>query len=154
MTDEADRPVVALSNRQSRPVDESALVDLARRTLIAEGAADVELSVSLVPEDEMAELHETYLGEPGPTDVLAFPQDDEPDTDGPRLLGDVVICPDVAASQAADLQRELGLLLVHGILHLLGYDHDEAPDRRSMWERQERYSGVAVADDGAREVAG
>ncbi|HEX2029880.1 MAG TPA: rRNA maturation RNase YbeY [Actinomycetota bacterium] len=150
MSDEGDSPTVALSDRQGRAVDGTALVELARRALVAEGAADVELSVSLVSEDEMARLHETYLGEPGPTDVLSFPQDEE----GPgRLLGDVVICPDVAARQATDLHRELGLLVVHGTLHLLGYDHEEPEDRRRMWERQEAYSGVALADDGSREAS-
>jgi probable rRNA maturation factor len=60
------------------------------------------------------------------------------------LLGDVVVCPEVAAGQAEDYDSELRLLLVHGILHLLGYDHEEEEDRREMWERQERYSGVHV----------
>jgi probable rRNA maturation factor len=54
----------------------------------------------------------------------------------------VIICPEVARSQNQDLDAELRLLLVHGILHLLGYDHDREDERRAMWERQERYSGV------------
>jgi probable rRNA maturation factor len=58
------------------------------------------------------------------------------------LLGDVVICPAVASAQNRDLDAELRLLLVHGILHLLGYDHDEEDERRAMWDRQERYAGV------------
>ncbi len=151
MSDEGDSPTVGLSNRQARGLDERRLVDLARRTLRGEGSTDVELSISLVTEEEMADLHHRYLGEPGPTDVLSFPQDEK----GPaRLLGDVVICPDVAARQSDDLERELGLLVVHGILHLFGYDHMDETDRRRMWERQEAYSGVALADAGRREVAG
>ena len=153
MSDEGDSPLVGLSNRQARAVDEGRLIDLARRTLRAEGASEAELSLSLVAEEEMAELHQTYLGEPGPTDVLSFPQDEEATPGQRRLLGDVVICPDVAARQSDDLGRELGLLVVHGILHLLGYDHEDAADRRRMWERQEAYSGVALANDGSREAS-
>ncbi|HEX2024760.1 MAG TPA: rRNA maturation RNase YbeY [Actinomycetota bacterium] len=115
------------------------MVDLARSTLVAEGAGGVELAVSLVGSDEMEELHKRYLREAGPTDVLSFTMDEE------GLLGDVVICPEVAASHSEDLAAELRLLLVHGILHLLGYDHHDDAERRAMWERQERYSGVAVS---------
>lgn len=129
---------MVLSDRQSLPADDRLLIALAERTLDAEGARTGELSVSLVTAGEMEELHQRYLGEPGPTDVLAFPMDED------GLLGDVVICPEVAATQNADLAEELRLLVVHGILHLLGYDHEEEEDRREMWERQERYSGVAV----------
>jgi probable rRNA maturation factor len=129
---------VVLSDRQSLPADHQALIALAERTLDAEGIGTGELSVSLVTAGEMEELHERYLGESGATDVLAFPMGEE------DLLGDVVICPEVAATQNADMSEELRLLVVHGILHLLGYNHEEDADRRKMWERQERYSGVAV----------
>jgi probable rRNA maturation factor len=137
--DPSDRPEVVLSDRQDLPADHRGLIDLARRTLMAEGAGGVELSVSLVDGAEMTELHERYLREAGPTDVLSFTMDEE------GLLGDVVICPEVAASHNEDLEAELRLLLVHGILHLLGYDHDDDDERRAMWERQERYSGVEVS---------
>jgi probable rRNA maturation factor len=137
--DPSDRPEVVLSDRQDLPADHRGLIDLARRTLMAEGAGGVELSVSLVDGAEMTDLHERYLREVGPTDVLSFTMDEE------GLLGDVVICPEVAASQSEDLEAELRLLLVHGILHLLGYDHDDDDERRAMWERQERYSGVAIS---------
>jgi probable rRNA maturation factor len=143
VTDDPDQPIVDLLNRQELPVDLEALVALARRTLRQEGAVDAELSVSLVPEAEIEDLHRRYLDEPGPTDVLSFPQDQEDaPTEGPRMLGDVVICPAVAARQNRDLQAELRLLLVHGILHLLGYDHQEEEDRRVMWDRQEAYAGA------------
>ena len=137
--DPSDRPEVVLSDRQDLPADHRGLIDLARRTLMAEGAGGVELSVSLVDGAEMTDLHERFLGEAGPTDVLSFTMDED------GLLGDVVICPEVAASQSEDLEAELRLLLVHGILHLLGYDHDDDDERRAMWERQERYSGVAIS---------
>ncbi len=118
---------------------------LARATLLGEGIADAELSISLVTEDEIAELHERYLHEAGPTDVLSFPLDDEAGEDGLRQLGDVVIAPAVAArNNPDDPAAELRLLLVHGILHLLGHDHMERRDRAEMWARQERYSGVRV----------
>ena len=140
MSDEADdpSPTVVLSDRQDLPADHPGLIDLARRTLQAEGAGPVELSVSLVGAEEMAELHRRYLEDPEPTDVLSFTMDEE------GLLGDVVICPAVAAGQNQDVGTELRLLLVHGILHLLGYDHDEDEERRAMWARQERYSGVTL----------
>jgi probable rRNA maturation factor len=136
--DPSDSPSVVLSDRQELPTDHPALTELARRTLELEGAGPVELSVSLVSTGEMRDLHRRFAGRPDPTDVLSFTMDEE------GLLGDVVICPEVAARQNADVDAELRLLLVHGILHLLGYDHREDEERRAMWERQERYSGVAL----------
>jgi probable rRNA maturation factor len=138
MSDEADSPTVLVSDRQAMAVDEAALVELAIRTLAEEGAGAVELSISFVEPGEMATLHARYLGEEGATDVLSFTMDEE------GLLGDVVICPEVAAGQNADITSEIRLLVVHGILHLLGYDHQEDEERRAMWERQERYSGVRL----------
>jgi probable rRNA maturation factor len=100
--------------------------------------------VSFVDEVEMTDLHLRYMDEAGPTDVLSFPLDDV-DERGVRLLGDVVIAPEVAArNNPADPPGELRLLLVHGILHVLGYDHEEDRERAEMWARQERYSGVRV----------
>ena len=144
MNDDPSKPAVDLSDRQDLAVDARSLIDLAQRTLEAEGAAGVELSISLVDEGEMAGLHQRYLGTPGPTDVLSFPLEDEFRDGERRLLGDVVICPAVAARQNPNLDAELRLLVVHGVLHLLGYDHEEDADREQMWARQERYSGVAM----------
>jgi probable rRNA maturation factor len=144
VTEDPSKPAVILSDRQDLPVATDPLIHLATATLEAEGASTVELSVSLVGADEMADLHQRYLGEPGPTDVLSFPQDEAAPEDGPRLLGDVVICPEFAVGHGKELQAELRLLLVHGILHLLGYDHEEEAARRAMWARQETYSGVAA----------
>jgi probable rRNA maturation factor len=132
-------PGVLVSDRQSGAVDGPGLARLAAAVLAAEGRDDAELSLSFVTEDEMADLHIRYLGEAGPTDVLAFPLDED------GLLGDVVVCPAVAARATwADAEGELRLLVVHGVLHLLGYDHEGDEERAVMWERQERYSGVTV----------
>jgi probable rRNA maturation factor len=149
--DDGGHPRVLVSNRVSGPAtvsfDESALAELARATLIAEGHHQVELSVSFVDGDEIAELHERYMREPGPTDVLSFPlDDDDVDEHGVRVLGDVVIAPSVAARNNPDDPRaELRLLVVHGVLHLLGYDHETDEERNEMWTRQQRYSGVTVS---------
>lgn len=135
-------PRVLISNRQDRPVDEEALRALARDTLRGEGVDRAELSVSFVEQDEIAGLHERFMDEPGPTDVLSFPLDDV-DEANVRLLGDVVVAPaEAARNNPTDPEAELRLLLVHGILHLLGYDHEDDGARTRMWERQERYSGV------------
>jgi probable rRNA maturation factor len=146
MSDAGEPPAILISNRQAAPIDEAGLADLARATLRGEGEEASELSLSFVEEPEMAELHERYMGEPGPTDVLSFPQDaDEQDEGGVRVLGDVVIAPAVAArNNPAHPDDEVRLLLVHGILHLLGYDHEEDDERARMWARQERYIGVAI----------
>ena len=145
MTDDpGGHPVVLISNRQGAPIDETGLIALALETLHGEGAGRAELSVSFVDEAEMTGLHERFMDEEGPTDVLSFPLD-EPDDGGVRLLGDVVIAPAVAArNNPADPEAEVRLLLVHGILHILGHDHQEPGERAEMWERQERYSGVRV----------
>ena len=136
--DDPHDPVVLIDNRQDRPVDEDGLAELARSTMIGEGVTKGELSVSFVTPEEIEDLHLRYMGEPGPTDVLSFPQDDE------QLLGDVVICPAEAEdNNPDDVESELRLLIVHGILHLLGYDHEEDAERAQMWARQEHYVGRA-----------
>lgn len=145
MADDDQPPLIALDDRQDADVDLEGLMTLARATLLGEAMADAELSISLVTEDEIAGLHERYLHEAGPTDVLSFPLDDEAGEDGLRQLGDVVIAPAIAArNNPDDPAAELRLLLVHGILHLLGHDHMDDRERAEMWARQERYSGVRV----------
>ena len=110
--------------------------------LVAEGARG-ELTLTFVDRDEIAALNAEHLGHDGPTDVLSFPLDDgrrrrKPGV--PVLLGDVVVCPAVAADQAADhagtLDDELALLVVHGVLHVLGHDHAE-PDEATIMRRRE-----------------
>ena len=107
---------------------------------------DADLSIALVTVDEMTRLHVEWMGEPGPTDVLSFPMDDlaPGDPAGPRvagILGDVIICPEVAARQAAQAGHpapdELALLLTHGVLHLLGYDHAEPEEHARMFSLQD-----------------
>jgi probable rRNA maturation factor len=144
---DAARTRILISNRQGRAVDEEGLRELARDTLRGEGIEGAELSVSFVDGAEMAELHERFMDEPGPTDVLSFPMDNADEAKGReglrRLLGDVVVAPaEAERNNPDDPDAELRLLLVHGILHLLGYDHEDGGARTRMWERQERYSGV------------
>ena len=133
-----DRPVVVVSNRQDLPVEEEELVDLARRVLVGEGIPQGELSLSLVSDEEMADLHIRYMGEEGPTDVLSFPMHEE------GLIGDVVVCLTVAKRNNPNLRGELRLLVVHGVLHLLGYDHEREDDRDVMWKTQDRYLGLSA----------
>jgi probable rRNA maturation factor len=146
MGDGDHSPRILVSNRQPSPLDEAGLVELATACLTGEEVANSELSVSFVTVEEMTELHERYMDEEGPTDVLSFRLDDKDEEgEGFRLLGDVVISPDVAAvNNSSDPAAELRLLLVHGILHLLGHDHEEEVERAEMWAKQERYTGVTV----------
>lgn len=145
---------VEVANESGVPVDELALVALCRHVLAAmEVHVLAELSVLLVDVVTMERLHIQWMNEPGPTDVLAFPMDeldtsrgtpgDEEDQDSePTLLGDVVLCPEVAAGQASAAghspQDELHLLCTHGILHLLGYDHGGPDEEREMFSTQAR----------------
>ncbi|MGH3624657.1 MAG: rRNA maturation RNase YbeY, partial [Sciscionella sp.] len=108
-----------------------------------------ELSVLLVDSDVMADLHQRWMDLQGPTDVMAFPMDEldaarSPNSaeSGPTLLGDIVLCPSYAADQARKaghgLMAELHLLTVHGVLHLLGYDHGEPAEEREMFALQKQ----------------
>lgn len=139
-------PSVLFSNRQDLPLDFDGLTALAVGTLVGEDVAFSELSVSFVSPEEIADLHVRFMDEEGPTDVLSFPLDEaDMSEDGRRVLGDVIIAPAVAATNSPDdPEKETRLLLVHGILHLLGYDHEKDDERAAMWARQEQYSGVRV----------
>jgi probable rRNA maturation factor len=117
-----------------------------------------ELSVVLVDEAAMTELHVRWMDEPGPTDVMSFPmdelrptKDDEEPAEG--LLGDVVICPQVAARQAQaaghGTDDEIALLLTHGILHLLGHDHAEPDEHAAMFGLQAHLLAEWIARRGA-----
>lgn len=113
-----------------------------------------ELSVRAVDEATIAELNEKWMDKSGPTDVLAFPMDElrpgmvneEPEE---GILGDLVLCPAVAAQQAVDaghsVTDELDLLTVHGILHLLGYDHAEPEEHKAMFGLQARLLAAWIA---------
>ncbi len=163
----ASRPAmpVEIANESDVPVDEAGLAGLCRFVLADLGINPMaELSVLIVDVAYMASLNERWMGEKGPTDVLAFPMDelttarrpDDPEP-GPSLLGDVVLCPAVAVRQAAaaghGFEDELHLLTAHGILHLLGYDHGDAEEEREMfgvqatvlrsWRASRREDGAA-----------
>jgi probable rRNA maturation factor len=148
---------IEVANESGIAVDEPALAALARYVLDAMHMHPLaELSVLLVDSGTMADLHQRWLGEPGPTDVLAFPMDelrppppgsDRADRGGepglvPGLLGDVVLCPEVATEQARAAQHpvadELAMLCTHGILHLLGYDHADPEEHATMFGLQDR----------------
>jgi probable rRNA maturation factor len=135
--------------RDGLPIDVGRWQTLAVQALVAEGA-DGELTLTFVDRDEIAELNAHHMGKEGATDVLSFPLDaDLPDPapagsgapEGPpRLLGDVVISPAVAADQyaqhAGSLDDEIALLVVHGVLHVVGHDHAEPAEARRMRGRE------------------
>ncbi len=153
--------VFAADEQQAHPVDVARWAELARQVLAARGVKG-ETEVSLLFEDEpaIAALNEQYLGQAGPTDVLSFPIEDDPVSSGRSpdyggsgpgadpeevaltLLGDVVVCPAVAARNADEhqvsVEDEMALLVVHGLLHLLGMDHekDAEAERMEALERQ------------------
>ena len=137
---------IEINNESAIEVDEAALQRLAVYALDAMHVhPDAELAIVLVDEGAMEQLHVQWMDEPGPTDVLSFPMDElRPGTEDqpspPGLLGDVVLCPQVALAQAQTaghpLIDELLLLTTHGILHLLGFDHAEADEEKEMFGLQ------------------
>lgn len=137
---------IEVNNEAGYACDEAEFAALGRHVLDAMHVhPQTDLSILLVGVDVMSELHVQWMDEPGPTDVLSFPMDElRPGTDGDvspaGLLGDVVLCPEVAARQARDAghstMEELLLLTTHGILHLLGFDHAEPEEEREMFALQ------------------
>ena len=123
---------VETTNRSGAAVAAEEAAELARRVLAAEGVTDGELGIAFVPRDEIRALKLEHLGIDEPTDVLSFPLDGrDPLPDGvPRALGDVVLCPEVVGD-------DWHVPLVHGLLHLLGYDHGDEMERRER-EHAER----------------
>jgi probable rRNA maturation factor len=138
---------VEVANESEIAVDEAELAGICRFVLAEMGVNPMaELSVLCVDPEYMGTLHERWMGEKGPTDVLAFPMDeldtsrpDDPEP-GPALLGDVVLCPSVAVRQARaaghTMDEELVLLATHGVLHILGYDHMEPGEEKEMFALQ------------------
>ena len=132
------------SHREPEPLDPAGFERLATFVLIREEAPEnCELSIAIVDLAEMAALNVQYRGKEGPTDVLSFECDDPCSvaTAGePIMLGDVVIAPEVAEAQAAEyghtVEEELNLLLVHGVLHLMGYDHIDDAEAEVMQVRE------------------
>lgn len=139
---------IEVNNESGYEADEAEFAALARYVLDEMHVhPQTDLSILLVDTDVMTELHVKWMDEPGPTDVLSFPMDElRPGRDGEitpaGLLGDVVLCPEVAARQAVaaghSTAEELLLLTTHGILHLLGYDHAEPEEEKEMFALQRR----------------
>jgi probable rRNA maturation factor len=139
--------VIVTDEQRDHAVDTTRLSALAKATIAEMGlSGEVELALAFVDAARITTLNEELLGHVGPTDVLSFPIEDAPLNEGtstelPLLLGDVVICPAVAAANAPEhagsYEDELSLLVVHGILHLLGMDHEDDAEAEEM-ERRER----------------
>lgn len=142
------RMSIEVSNESGLDVSEEELISVARFVIgemkVNPGA---ELSMVLLDTAAMADLHMRWMDLPGPTDVMSFPMDElepggRPDAaePGPSMLGDIVLCPQFAADQAKaaghPLEHELALLTVHGVLHLLGYDHAEPDEEKEMFALQ------------------
>jgi probable rRNA maturation factor len=167
--------VFVADEQRDQPVDVPRWGVLAEQVLGAEGVrGEAELSVLFVDAETIATLNADFMGVEGPTDVLSFPIDGElapsgrwPDDGGPGpdrglpdiddmplLLGDVIICPEVAAANApahaGSLDDELALLVVHGILHLLGMDHADDGERLAMQARErallDEFHGATTRD--------
>jgi probable rRNA maturation factor len=142
---------IEIANESGTDVDTDSILAVARYALDEMGVNPLaELSVLLVDTEYMAELNHRWMGADGPTDVLAFPMDEASIDHGPgespgvepALLGDIVLAPGVAGKQAGTAGHsaadELHLLTVHGVLHLLGYDHAEPDEEREMFGLQAR----------------
>jgi len=137
---------IEVNNESGVEVDEAALQRVVAFSLDALHVhPEAEVAIVLVDEAAIEQLHVQWMDEPGPTDVLSFPMDelrpgteDQPSPAG--LLGDIVLCPQVAQGQAEaarhSLMDELLLLTVHGLLHLLGFDHAEPSEEREMFGLQ------------------
>ena len=130
---------VFIANEQEISVDEPSLSSLARHVLDKEGLDEsVELSILLIGADHIRRLNARFAGNDYATDVLSFPMMDDEEANE-SMLGDVVLCPEIARANAEklnhSLDRELNVLLVHGILHLLGYDHQGKSDGSDMERR-------------------
>jgi probable rRNA maturation factor len=135
---------IDLENKTNYQLDEAHLISLADFSLTKLGVhPDSELGIRLVNEIEMEELHQKWMNLSGATDVMSFPMDEiKPNSAsyGPGIIGDIVLCPEFAAKngiQSTDLEIEL--LTVHGVLHLLGFDHEEKEDELVMFKMQEDF---------------
>ena len=138
---------IELTNLTNVECREDDLVSVAQHAMQAMGLhEECELSISLVDEVEMSALHVRWMDEPGATDVLSFPMGEvkpNSSSQGAGMLGDIILCPDFAARQAEKLghglQQELELLTVHGVLHLLGFDHRHSEEKEIMFGLQEKF---------------
>ena len=150
---------IEVSNESGIDVSETELISVARVVIAKMDVHPAaELSMVLLDSAAMADLHMRWMDLPGPTDVMSFPMDElepggRPDSPepGPAILGDVVLCPEFAEQQAAkaghSLGQELALLTVHGVLHLVGYDHGEDAEAEEMEALERRIlAGLGIAD--------
>ena len=140
--------MIEINNESAIEIDETVLQRLTDFNLEQlHVSADAEVAIVLVDEGAMEALHVQWMDEPGPTDVLSFPMDElrpgsEDAPTPPGLLGDIVLCPQVAETQAREakpphpMQDELIMLTTHGLLHLLGFDHAEPDDAAEMFGLQ------------------
>ncbi|MFM8632617.1 MAG: rRNA maturation RNase YbeY [Candidatus Nanopelagicus sp.] len=122
--------------------DEAVIASVAKYSLVKMGIhPDSELGIRIVDENEMTNLHMKWMNLPGPTDVLSFPMDEvKPNSSatGPAIIGDIVLCPAFAQKNSKQLiGPELELLTVHGVLHLLGFDHEDIADEAKMFALQD-----------------
>lgn len=150
---------IEINNESDLSVDEARVLKLASFALDSLHIhPDAELAIQFVNEDAMTTLHVQWMDEPGPTDVLSFPMDElRPGNDlevsAPGLLGDIVVCPQVAAKQAEtaghETINEILLLTTHGILHLLGYDHAEPDEEKEMFGLQREILEAFYASENA-----
>ena len=151
--------MIDLNNESGVDVDTERLAGLARFALdLLRIHPQSELSILLVDPETMSAYHEKYMDEPGPTDVLSFPMDElRAPTGGEEpplgLLGDIVLCPEVTAAQAAENNRtpeeEADYLLIHGLLHLLGHDHSEPGEKKVMFVLNDKIIAAWSAHRGA-----
>ncbi|KJL17339.1 rRNA maturation RNase YbeY [Microbacterium azadirachtae] len=149
--------MIEINNESAIAIDETVLLRLTERNLAQLNVSpDADVAIVLVDEGAMEALHVQWMDEPGPTDVLSFPMDElRPGTmdrpTPPGLLGDIVLCPQVAETQAATakhtLMDELILLTTHGLLHLLGFDHAEPEDEKEMFGLQRELIAGFAADE-------
>ena len=135
---------IEIANNSGVACNEDEIVDVAAFALDKMGIhPDSDLGITLVDEDEITKLHVQWMNLPGPTDVLSFPMDELKPfsaSDGPGIIGDIVICPQFAAKQAINhsAEDEISLLTVHGVLHLLGFDHVEEEEHKVMFGLQDK----------------
>ena len=135
--------MIEIENRSGQLVPESEVFKLMEFSLRELGLnPECELTLAFINDEEMAQLHEKWLDLPGTTDVMSFPMDElRPNDPEPGILGDIVISPLVARAQAVkaghSYEHEVKILAAHGLLHLLGYDHQEPEAERTMFALQE-----------------
>ena len=135
---------IEIANNSGVACNEDQIVDVAAFALDKMGIhPESDLGITLVDEDEITKLHIQWMNLPGPTDVLSFPMDELKPfsaSDGPGIIGDIVICPQFAAKQAIkhSTEDEISLLTVHGVLHLLGFDHVEEEEHKVMFGLQDK----------------